>query len=719
MRPLSNTYSHSRALTLGLALILSANCLGNEDATFPVSEVKWDGFMGKREKAPKSVLTLMSKGFLGMPFMGDPTFCDDIDKQIADWIQTHPKANAVPVSLLPLSDDFAFMYVWVVDGPENLNLMLVRNGCCTAEQQGITEMGELLIAKDESRKFSEQVALAQVQAIQQKSGIWAKRGFDREAHWQTAEQLERDEKYEEAIAEFRATLDGGNSDRFGWLRIARCYDKLELYPETIAAYDKSIEADDVEGSRLARIEKAECISRHEGPEKADAEFQSLTAKCADDLEPCVDFASAQAGQQRFETAVQTLESAVNLFMAKQKLAFDGDRFVLDASRIGGRDKYFENLQHLASALSTAARYCQYAKEWDQAFRYASQGLALDQAVKKHLGDQFDSLTAEAGDFECRLVRANVFMHRQSFVEAKKEIDYAKVLVDVGNIQGGFIKQTISDAYAELQRQFPEEKVKVPPVHKPKPRHPDPPKPEELAVATSDSLISMAKGEDSGASYAALEELVTRNAREPFSEDVLDRLIEDCLTLQGDTKRRWRAQYGVFVEKAQQSGALSPDQWIRYLRQSIVVSAFNAEFSDFELDKENKARLFIDHMFQARLGASMADRNKPRAGTKMCATVSIVKSELDGRDAVVIGPHEREPITRTWEMSPESEYGFGARVKDSSGLTSGSHTLAVTYRFEVRTGDRCLALPGTEPAKPLVYWEYTARTGFVVPDVTAP
>lgn len=704
-----------RILASSLALTLSTTCLANDHAPFPISEVDWKDTMGGHAKFPNTLLTLMSRGFIGMPFMGDPTFCDDMDQQIADWIKAHPNARVVPVSLLPLGDEFSFMYVWIVDGAENLNLLLVRNGCCTAEQQAMTEMGQLLITKDETIKFAAQVEQAQQLAIQKKSGIWAKKGFDREAHWQNAERLERAEKYEEAIAEFRSTLDAGPYEHLTWLRIARCYDKLGRLADAIVAYDKSIELDKSEGGRLARIEKAECISRHDGPEKADAVFESVTAKCADDLEPCSDFASALAGQQRFDAAMQTLESAISSFKEKQKLAFDDDRFVLDVSRIGGHDQYWLNLYSLASALSTLATYSQYAKNWDKAFQYASQGLAIDQAVKTHLRDRYDSLTAEAGDFHCRLVRANVFMQRNSFAEAKKEIDYAKVLVDVGNIQGGLVKQTLEHAYAELGRQFPNEKVEVPPAYKPKPRQPEPPKPEALPVATSDALINMAKADDPATSFAALEELVARSQMNEIPKDAIDQLIEDGLTLQGDAKHRWRSQYGVFIERAQESGALSPDQWIRYLRQSIVVSEFAAEYSNFDLDKENKVRVTIDQTIQARIGGSLRDRDKPKTGTRLCATVSILRVELDGAEVAFAGPGDSGPKAHTWEMSAGVESGFATHVKNTNDLAPGAHTMAVTYRFEVRSGDRCQTHRGAEPSEPLVSWDHTERDEFAVPE----
>ena len=105
---------------------------------------------------------------------------------------------------------------------------------------------------------------------------------------------------------------------------------------------------------------------------------------------------------------------------------------------------------LAVALPTLATYCLALEDYDRAFKYASMGLSAHQSIKTYREDRYDPATIEAGDFHCRLTRGQVLMHRSSFAEAMHELDEAKILVDVGHIQGAHAKSVLDQAYAHLR-----------------------------------------------------------------------------------------------------------------------------------------------------------------------------------------------------------------------------------------------------------------------------
>lgn len=54
--------------------------------------------------------------------------CGNGVAMIGHWTREHPNARLVPVSVLGERSPLPIVYAWAVDGEDNLNLLLVRQG---------------------------------------------------------------------------------------------------------------------------------------------------------------------------------------------------------------------------------------------------------------------------------------------------------------------------------------------------------------------------------------------------------------------------------------------------------------------------------------------------------------------------------------------------------------------------------------------------------------
>ncbi len=703
-----------------LCLVLAACSVESQEGNrnskgLSASQFEWNYVFGRRDKEDKTIYTLMARGFMGMPFLGEPVFSDDLDEQISEWIHRHPKARVIPVVAMPLSEDAGFTYVLLLDGDDYLNIHLVRRGCCVAQNMQVTpEFGDLLISRKDYDAFDRALQEAESLAIKEGRGVWGLEQFEGESHWRQAQRLEEQGKFTKAIAQFKATLVDGYKDASAWLRIARCYDKLGQYEAALEAFDKSIDLDPSGlTSRSALIEKAECIARHEGPEEAAAVFGDVADKCAEDLETCLDLGSVHMSGGRSVAAVEVIEQGVQAFITRKGIRFDNGHFVLDELRVKKRGPYWQNVNSLAGALCALAHYCIAADDYEKGFRYGSMGLSAHQSVKTYIKDRYDPAIIEAGDFECRLSLARVFMQRSSFDEAKYEIDEAKILADVGYIQGAQVKTRLDQAYTDLQNRFPDRNVTVPPTYKAKTRRRvPPPTPEKLAASSEEDLIQMAAGNDPASSFAALEELVARDLRGGVSAAGLARLIADGLQRQQDVSKRWRAQYGVFIERAWGNGTLPTQSLSQYARHAIGPPKLTATYAAFDIDPVGDVRLVFLLEFEERSGGSLATRKDPSKAVRFSATVRLLNVTVDGQP-YHLSPDK--PVTWTWALRGGGRQGLRSRVKKTRDLVPGGHVLKVDGRIETRPGD--LAMRNDEQVlaaiKPLATTDFSVSTEFEV------
>ncbi len=681
---------------LGFSLVTSA-VRGDppEESTLPIviasSEIEWKGIFGGRENDERTAFVLMATEFMSLPFLsGEPNECQDLEKVVAVWLAQHPAATATPVHQIPLGDDHSFVFVWVAQDQENLNVWLVRKGCATARQMVVDDPRDLLVKAEDYQRFLDSVKDAEAIAIREKVGIWGKPGADRGAHWTTAERLEEQGKYAEAIAEFQAAIVAGFDADSAWHRIARCYESLGQYASAIKAYDESLRLADSDSiRRWTLISKAVCVGKLEGSAKAAQAFGIEKPDCSKSLEPCMDLAVAHSASGHVAEAVKVTEKGIWAFIAHNELKFDGQQFVFDEPRAKRSEKYFSAVQELGRGLPILAMYSIRADNGDKAFQFATMALSVDHAWMEYLNDRFDKdrfdlAVIEAGDFNARLVLAKVYANQGKFEEAKREVDQAKILIDVGYLQGGYSKEILDSAYGELQSQFPDRKVEIPPTYKPQPKKKGkPPSPEEVAAMGEEQLIANASADDPATSFAALEELVVRHSRGAVSATGLNRLVKDGLDRQADTTSRWRSQYGVFIEDAWDKGTLSETDIMRYVRGSVVVQEIDVSCSDLVLGEEN-AYVSARGRIEGRLGGSLALARKGIPKARLSALVALEEITIDGVKRRLATRHmpSREPHI----INLGHDGGFGGDVADTRDLPEGAHSLTATGKITIYLGD---------------------------------
>lgn len=95
-------------------------------ATFPASDLQFDGIFAQRADDTLTVYCLLGSGFLRAPSSGAE------DSLIPSWLLDHPHARVTPVTVMCTPGWGQIVFAWVDDGDENLNVALVRTGTCPA-----------------------------------------------------------------------------------------------------------------------------------------------------------------------------------------------------------------------------------------------------------------------------------------------------------------------------------------------------------------------------------------------------------------------------------------------------------------------------------------------------------------------------------------------------------------------------------------------------------
>ncbi len=84
------------------------------------------------------------------------------------------------------------------------------------------------------------------------------------------------------------------------------------------------------------------------------------------------------------------------------------------------------------------------------------------------------------------------------------------------------------------------------------------------------LIHQVKSVDPKTRDVAFAELMSRFNRSKLSNAQIKEFAEIALNAQGDVNKQWWPDWGDWLERSQRLRKLSPEQWNRYLRQSIVL-----------------------------------------------------------------------------------------------------------------------------------------------------
>jgi hypothetical protein len=168
---------------LTLLIIYGLNVVGSpaqdkaiQFSAYPSEKVKassitWNGHFGTKKEEPNNLFILMTQGGFRAPTS------DNFENLIKSWVAEHPKADAVVVykmdELRAGNPDSKLKAVWVVDGTENLNVYLVRNGGCPAGTMLLNRGDKTHLTREEYESFFKKVTEAEELAKKEKLGIWS------------------------------------------------------------------------------------------------------------------------------------------------------------------------------------------------------------------------------------------------------------------------------------------------------------------------------------------------------------------------------------------------------------------------------------------------------------------------------------------------------------------------------------------------------------------
>lgn len=155
-------------------------CCKEQNDKFSLQNVKFQSIFGASKENPKQVFCLLGNGY----FLAEHS--ENADSLINNWTMAHPNAKVNPVSSSEM-----MTYCWLVDGKDNLNTYLVKNGCFAGgnmrRPQTYDEMSPKMkkiytknyklivhIEKAEYDAFIEQIEKAETYAKKEKLGIWSK-----------------------------------------------------------------------------------------------------------------------------------------------------------------------------------------------------------------------------------------------------------------------------------------------------------------------------------------------------------------------------------------------------------------------------------------------------------------------------------------------------------------------------------------------------------------
>mgnify|MGYP001591886890 CR=1 FL=1 len=177
----------------------------------PASTITWHkGFIGTVNEDKTRLYQLIGRGDFEMPFLGKATQKTELDARaafIGRWLERHPKAIAVPVEAYPFfSKTVARIYIWILDGPDSLNLELVREGFIDGSSLMTNlRFEDLYVTAKQVWDLRKQASAAEEEAAKARKGIWSDSSY-RDANppgkieYPALEELARFERDAESIS---------------------------------------------------------------------------------------------------------------------------------------------------------------------------------------------------------------------------------------------------------------------------------------------------------------------------------------------------------------------------------------------------------------------------------------------------------------------------------------------------------------------------------------
>lgn len=175
-------------------LLTFSSCMGqgNVNKELKLTNFKFESIFGSTSTEPKSTYSLLGTGFFRTPRS------DNSDSLISHWIKNHPNATVIPVSSfgpVEIKDpESKIIYCWIIDQKDTLNNYLIRNGCFPGgtmmrprtwdemekwekvlyEDSDEKSDVQVLIDKEIYDKFIKQIKAVELDAREEKLGIWEK-----------------------------------------------------------------------------------------------------------------------------------------------------------------------------------------------------------------------------------------------------------------------------------------------------------------------------------------------------------------------------------------------------------------------------------------------------------------------------------------------------------------------------------------------------------------
>jgi tetratricopeptide (TPR) repeat protein len=225
-------------------------------------------------------------------------------------------------------------------------------------------------------------------------------------------------KYQEALDIYTADLGHGN-DRDDWIEIAKCQDMLGHSGLAMAAFDRAEKYGPL--TCWDCLARAHCLSQRDGPSVATAWLESRAALEKDPIFFQCILGLFHLNEKRYAEAVAEFSRHVEMATKKDGFVFGDDGTLVSFPLRSGKD--WESGEIWWNAPANLARAQCGLGKLDEAFRSATMGLSLCQYRLKNQG-YYDAAEIEAGDTECRVLRGWIYIQKQEYAAAQKELDYA-------------------------------------------------------------------------------------------------------------------------------------------------------------------------------------------------------------------------------------------------------------------------------------------------------
>ena len=245
-----------------------------------------------------------------------------------------------------------------------------------------------------------------------------------------------------ALEQLREAISLGYDNSYVQLDLAKSLEGLGRLEEAESAFDAAID----DGRWWPPyIDKAEFLRRRDGTDAANAWLAQLDEDTTDPK-----FAYLQANFRHFSCddragAVTFYEEAVRRASARHGFWFDGEGWLqLDAATLQKENNDYADLWPTLEYLAT----CRLELgDLAGALRAATMGVAIGQQLNRCKG-YYGAPEVEAGDVNCRVVRARAMVRLGRLDEAERELELAQPLADWSGYTG--YRTALATARRELK-----------------------------------------------------------------------------------------------------------------------------------------------------------------------------------------------------------------------------------------------------------------------------